>query len=156
YRPEQNDNAIQLVSYQPPGIELPPPVFGPLVQPMPTPSGNGGLIVPLPPKAAEDSSIGVPRGQLGVAAVPELGGIVIRVQNKEDRDLVLRLIKFIVDSSPGARIVIEIIPLKNADATDVTNTLNNLFGRVIFGVNADSINIFGVGNARSATSSTTT
>jgi type II secretion system protein D len=105
-------------------------------------------------KDAVKEAIEAPRGQILAVPVPELGGIVIRVRSPEDLALVLRLIDFIV-KQPGAQIAIEIMPLRNADATSISNQLNQLFNRVNFGPNADSINNSLTGG-RSITSSTTT
>ena len=157
-----NDQDIQTVSYQEtqtaqaqpdkglPGAaaqpkqggDLPPPIF------------SGPLDKKEAAKDAVKEAIEAPRGQILAVPVPELGGIVIRVKSPEDLALVLRLIDFIV-RSPGAQIAIEIMPLKNADATSISNQLNQLFNRVNFGPNADSINTSLMGG-RSITSSTTT
>ena len=156
--PTNSDSGFQLASYQeaaqdqpaqPGQVQpkqadpgLPPPMFT-------TPLDNKAAA-----KDAAKDAVEAPRGQIQIVPVPDLSILAVRTRNAEDMALVLRLIDFIL-KSPAGRITIEIIPLKNADATSVSNTLNQLFNRVNFGPNADSINNSLTGG-RSVTSSTTT
>ena len=158
---QNGDQGIQTVSYL--ETTQPPPALpgqpGAVTQPkqpgdLPPPMFTLPLDKKEAVKDAVKEAIEAPRGQILAVPVPELGGIVIRVKSPEDLALVLRLIDFIV-KSPGAQIAIEIMPLRNADATSISNQLNQLFNRVNFGPNADSINN-SLSGGRSVTSSTTT
>jgi type II secretion system protein D len=84
---------------------------------------------PAPPPGA-GQSIQSPRRPVNAEALPELGVIVLSADNQADIQAVLQIIEFIQKIGAGAEIKIDLYPLQHADATSVSNTLSQLFGRV--------------------------
>ena len=74
-----------------------------------------------------------PRSNVTAEALPELGVIVVTGNNPADVEEILRVIEIIRRYSKGAEINFRLVPLKNADASYVTYTLNQLFQRVQVG-----------------------
>jgi type II secretory pathway component GspD/PulD (secretin) len=75
-------------------------------------------------------AVPIPRLPVITDALPSLGGIVITARSKEDMEAVLKIIEYLQKQGREAEIKVQIVPLKHADATSVTNTLNQLFTRV--------------------------
>jgi type II secretory pathway component GspD/PulD (secretin) len=142
-----DDGGLRLVNFQ--------QEFGQAGQPMQPAQPK----IDLPPpkfddKTPSEGALKTPRLPFVFEALPELGGGVVRVGSPEDLALVKRLIDFIVKGSVQTEIAVEVIPIKNQDATDITNTLNQVFSRVNFGPNANTLPNTGPAN-RVATSTTT-
>src|SRR5262249_56761967 len=91
-----------------------------------------------PPQQAREMSTAIvgPRAPVTVEALPELGIIIVSGNNPDDVEAVLKIIDYIKSISPQAEIQIKLVPLDNADATAVVNTLNQVFARVNVGVSA--------------------
>ncbi len=83
---------------------------------------------PLPSEAIRG-----PRSNVTAEALPELGVIVVTGNNPADVEEIIRVIELIRRYSKGAEINFRLVPLKNADASYVTYTLNQLFQRVQVG-----------------------
>src|SRR5205085_8299808 len=81
-----------------------------------------------PPGAS--GNIQGPRSSVTAEALPELGVIVIRGNNPQDVAAVMQIIDFIQKLGQGAEVQIRLVPLAQADATSVANTLNQLYSRV--------------------------
>jgi type II secretion system protein D len=73
------------------------------------------------------------RSNVSAEALEELGLIIISGNNKTDVDEVRRIIETIVKIGGGAEPQLEIVPLKHADATSITGTLNQVFARLLVG-----------------------
>lgn len=71
-----------------------------------------------------------PRQPVSAQALPELGGIIISGNNPADVEEILRVLELLQKVTKPAQVVIEVIPLQNADATSVTNTLLQLYSRI--------------------------
>ena len=74
-----------------------------------------------------------PRLPVIVEPLDGIGGIVIRANNPEDMARAQEIIKYVLEEAAKTEIEINLIPLKNADATSVVNMLNQLYARVIVG-----------------------
>src|SRR5262249_13936074 len=79
----------------------------------------------LPPRM-----ITAPRLPVRVEALPGLGVIVIRANNQQDLDAALKIMEFIQKLGAGSEMQLQMTVLQHADATGVTNYLNQLFGRI--------------------------
>ncbi|MBI3410657.1 MAG: hypothetical protein HY040_20160 [Planctomycetes bacterium] len=90
---------------------------------------------PEPRQPGKDEVI-APRLPVTAEALEQLGIIVIRAQNPADLEAALKIIEYIQQQGANAEVEINIIPLRYADATSVTSTLNQLFSRVVVGPNA--------------------
>src|SRR5439155_25053289 len=71
-----------------------------------------------------------PRRPVSAEALPELGGLIISVENEEDLKEIMALIKVLQEEARRAEVEIHLVPLKYADATSVSTTLTNLYLRV--------------------------
>ena len=71
-----------------------------------------------------------PRRDVSIEGFNELGIVVIRAENPADAEAILKIIEIIRQRAAGAEIQIRMVELKQADATSVVNTLNQLFVRV--------------------------
>src|SRR5207249_414064 len=80
-----------------------------------------------------------PRGQVTAEALPELGVVVIQGNTPADVDEIMQVIKILQELGTGAEVKIQIVPLRNADATSVSNTLIQLYQRVNIGASATTI-----------------
>jgi type II secretion system protein D len=90
-----------------------------------------------------------PRSPVTAEALPELGVVVITGNNASDVQEVIRIIELLQQLGAAAEVQIQLVPLRFADATSVSNTLNQLFARVVVGATATSVN-------RPTTTTTTT
>jgi type II secretion system protein D len=102
----------------PPGGNQPPPGGAP-VQP------------PQPGQQPGPDEFRAPRRPLNFSALPQLGTGVI-TGDPQDIEELMKLIEFLQKGAAGALPVIELVPLKFADATSVTNTLTQIFQRFVF------------------------
>jgi type II secretory pathway component GspD/PulD (secretin) len=93
---------------------------------------------PAAPGGPQDQ-IRSPRGNVTAEALPELGVIVIQGNTPADVAEVMQIIEILQRLGAGAEVKIEIVPLKNADATSVANTLSQLYSRVTVGASATTI-----------------
>jgi type II secretion system protein D len=82
------------------------------------------------PAPKDEGAIKAPRGPVQAEALEQLGIIVISGNNPRDVEEVVRIIEYIQRLGAGAEVQIQIVPLRQADATSVTNTLNQLYQRV--------------------------
>src|SRR5262249_33660742 len=74
------------------------------------------------------------RSPFQVEPLTGLGGVILTTTNAQDMQALLEIIKFIQDSVvPQTEIVIQFVPLKQADATSVVSILNTLYQRVNVG-----------------------
>ncbi len=71
-----------------------------------------------------------PRSNVTAEALPELGVIIVSGNNAADVQEILRVIELIRRVSKGTEIKFQLVPLKHADASYVTFTLNQMFQRV--------------------------
>jgi general secretion pathway protein D len=86
-----------------------------------------------PMPAAKGPDLLAPRLPVNAEALEQLGIIVIRSNNPADMEAALKIIEYVQKLGAEAEIQISLVPLKHADATSVTNTLNQLFARVVVG-----------------------
>ncbi len=86
---------------------------------------------PIQPALGTTTSQDVPAPKAAISAevLPDAGFIVIRGP-KADVEAIEKIIQIIVGSVKGTEISYQLIPLKYADATSVTATLNQVFSRV--------------------------
>src|SRR5205085_5344073 len=83
-----------------------------------------------PPALPGGNTIQAPRSAVDIEALPDLGVVILRTQNPEDMKLMQELIKLLQERAKEAEIKIQLVPLEHADATSVSNTLNQLYQRV--------------------------
>src|SRR5205823_277987 len=84
------------------------------------------------PKEAQEG-LKPPRMPVFVEPLPALGGVIIRTQNKDDMEAVLALLKYISERAKLYEITVDIVELKQADATNVAFQLANMYAHVIVG-----------------------
>jgi type II secretory pathway component GspD/PulD (secretin) len=100
--------------------------------------GQGNHAADAPGEAAADATGGPPsladlvppRGPVTAEALEELGLLVLRAENAQDLERLLRLVDVIRQLGVGAEVAIRLVPLQYADATSVTAILNRLYQRV--------------------------
>ncbi|MBX7102475.1 MAG: hypothetical protein K1X57_00235 [Gemmataceae bacterium] len=88
-----------------------------------------------PPPASPD--IRGPRDRVAVEALESLGVVIVSAENQQDLEEVLKVIEYIQKLGAGSQIQIQFIPLKQADATQLTGLLNQVFSRVVVGPNGN-------------------
>ena len=91
---------------------------------------------PTTPPASEP--IRGPRSPVTAEALEQLGVIVVSGNNPADVEEVIRIINYIRQLGAGAEVQIQMVPLEYADATSVSNTLTQLFQRVIIGTSGNT------------------
>jgi type II secretory pathway component GspD/PulD (secretin) len=101
-----------------------PPVPGPTMPATP---------VPPPTPAIGGASVIAPRGPVNIEALPQLGAVVIRANSQADMDAVLRIIAYLQKDLQGGDLQIEVIVMKEGDATSITNILTEFYRRVVVG-----------------------
>ena len=84
----------------------------------------------VPPGIPANPGLTQPRRPVFVESLPELGIVVISGDNPDDIAAIEAIIETIQKIAQGSEAKIEIVPLKNADATSLTNTLSQLFARI--------------------------
>jgi type II secretion system protein D len=72
-----------------------------------------------------------PRGNVNIQALEELGVLIVRGNNPQDVEAIRKIIQALRDIVGSTDVEIVLVPLKNADATSVANTLTQMFQRVI-------------------------
>jgi len=82
-----------------------------------------------PPPRPDD--IRAPRAPVNVEALEQLGVVIINAENEEDLKAVMKVIEYLQQEAAKAVVEIRVHPLKQADATNLVNTLNQVFSRVI-------------------------
>lgn len=106
--------------------QQPPPAGVPQAQPnQPQPNQ------PQPNQPAQPGdSIRGPRRPVTAQPLTELGVIVLSGENQADIKEVLEVIELLQKIGAGSEVAIELVQLKSADATSVTNILTQVFQRV--------------------------
>ena len=94
---------------------------------------------PAAPGKEKEGSVVAPRLPVTIEVLDSLGSIVIRANNPADLEAVLAIIELVRRTSLPAAIEIELVPLRFADPTSVTNQLNQLYNRVVIGPNSTAI-----------------
>src|SRR5262249_30323240 len=98
---------------------------------------------PTLPPGTPVPGVEAPRGQVSAEAVQELGVIVISASNAADVAAVRKIIEAIVQISAASEAKVELVPLEHADATNLANTLTQLYQRVIVTPSGNSSQITG-------------
>jgi hypothetical protein len=83
-----------------------------------------------PPLVTPQGEVRQPKAGVTVVPLPELGGVVISGNNREDIQLVQEIIRFLQERGRQTGIVLEIYPIKQGDATSIANTLTQVFSRI--------------------------
>jgi type II secretory pathway component GspD/PulD (secretin) len=99
-----------------------------------------------PPTTAPNPSvpdITAPRSEIRTDALQELGVLVISGNNPADVLAVKKIVERIVEISRTAAAKVELVPLKYADATNLSNELTQLYQRVIVNPSGNSSQITG-------------
>lgn len=91
---------------------------------------------PTPPALSGQEFRG-PRLPVQIEALPDLGVVIISAQNQADLAAIEEIIRYL-QSDPNAEIVLDLVPVKNADAVDISNVLATVFTRVQVGPNANT------------------
>lgn len=103
-----------------------PPLFYPVsyqpVQPQPGPN-----------------QVQVPQGDVTIAPLTELGGVVVGAMSPEDIQAVMDIIKLLQQRAREADLELRLVPIKNGDATSISNVLTSLFQRVVIGPRGTSL-----------------
>src|SRR5262249_38556134 len=71
-----------------------------------------------------------PRSGVNVEALSEAGLLVISGNNPADVEAVLQIVQLIPRVGAASEVQITVVPLEQADATSVVNTLNQVYSRV--------------------------
>jgi type II secretory pathway component GspD/PulD (secretin) len=78
-----------------------------------------------------EGTIEGPRLPVTVEGLPDLDAVIINAQNPQDAEAILEIIKILKEIAQKAEIQVKLVPLHEADATSVVNTLNQLYSRVV-------------------------
>src|SRR5262249_28118707 len=74
-----------------------------------------------------------PRSPVTAEPLTDLGLIVITGNNPQDVETVVKIVEYLQKLGAGAEVEIKLVEMKNADATSISATLNQLFSRVNVG-----------------------
>lgn len=108
YDPQQDDRPLTFINAE---------------EPQPAQPGQ-------PPVVTPQGEVRQPKAGVTVVPLPELGGVVISGNNREDIQLVQEIIRFLRERGRETGIVLEIYPIKQGDATAIANTLTQVFSRI--------------------------
>jgi type II secretory pathway component GspD/PulD (secretin) len=90
---------------------------------------------PLPPMqpvpGGAPGELQAPRSTVYAQGLEQLGVIVVSGNNPQDIALVMQIIKRIQELAQEAEIKVEMVPLRYGDATNIANSLNALYTRVV-------------------------
>lgn len=127
YDPETDPTPLNLkaVAHQDPAPAQPtPPDTAPNPRPLP-PAGTAAL----PP----------PAGDVRVQPLEELGFLIVRGRKPQDIADVIKFLDLVVGNAKETEIVLEIVPLEKGDATQIVNTLTQIYSRLAVGAGTSSI-----------------
>ena len=65
--------------------------------------------------------------------------MLVQAKNPQDLESVRKILSLIQQESVSSQIDVQMVPLVNADATSVVNTLNNLYSRLNLGTSFNYI-----------------
>ncbi len=116
YEPATRPTGIALTAFQEP---LPPPPVGGAVPPE---KKDDGIVAPRLPIIAE--------------SLDQLGVIILRANNPADLEAAVKIIEFIQKVGAGAEVTVQLVPLRQGDATSIANILNQIYARVLLGPNS--------------------
>jgi type II secretion system protein D len=74
-----------------------------------------------------------PRLPYTIEALPDLGVIIVRAMNPQDLKALMDLLQTLQDIAKTTELELKVIPLVHADATSVTNMLQQLYSHVVIG-----------------------
>ena len=122
YDPETDPTPLNLraVAHQ----DAQPPAPAPEPRPVP-PAGTAAL----PP----------PAGDVRVQPLEELGFLIVRGRKPQDIADVIKFLDLVVGNAKETEIVLEIVPLEKGDATQIVNTLTQIYSRLAVGAGTSSI-----------------
>ncbi len=78
----------------------------------------------------DSGDITPPRLGASIEVLEQLGILILRANNKEDADAILRIIELLRKTAQPATIDIQLVPVRFGDPTSITNTLNLFFSRL--------------------------
>jgi type II secretory pathway component GspD/PulD (secretin) len=90
-------------------------------------------LVPPPLVVGPEGTLSAPRSTVLTYALPETGQLVIIANSQADLNAVLNIIRFLELSAAGSDLDIQMVPLKNADATATAAYLTEFYRRVVVG-----------------------
>jgi len=94
---------------------------------------------PAAPADKDAGNVKAPRSPVTAEALEQLGVIVISGNNAADVEEIVRIIELIQKLGAGADVEIHVVPLKTADCVSVTNTMVQLYQRLIVGATSTTI-----------------
>ncbi len=74
------------------------------------------------------------RGSVVTESLPELGYLIVNVNNRADLEQVLEIIRQLSAAAEKAQPKIEMVPLEYGDATAIVNILNQVYARLVMNV----------------------
>lgn len=92
----------------------------------------GGQPEPKGKDVKDSGDITPPRLGATIEVLDQLGILILRANNKEDAEAILRIIDMLRKTAQPANIDIQLVPVRFGDPTSITNTLFQLLGRVNF------------------------
>jgi type II secretion system protein D len=120
-------DALFVSSYQEPGLPVPElPTLPVGAQPPQATQPKGPVLTPL--------SAPSPSADVTATALDDLGVVVLTAKNRQQIEEIKRFLELLRVPAKEAEIVIELVPLKNQDATGLVNTLSQVFQRLQIGV----------------------
>jgi type II secretion system protein D len=102
------NSAIRQTRYEEAELQQPPPVMPPA-----------------------EGTVEGPRLPVTVEGIPELDAVIINAQNPQDAEAILQVIELLKEMAKTSEIQVEMVRLREADATSVVNMLNQLYSRVV-------------------------
>lgn len=86
-----------------------------------------------PPAGQPAPNLRAPLGPIRIEALEQLGIIVFSADNQADIEAVQKVLDYIQKLAADAEVVLQLVPMKNADATQLSNLLNQVFSRIVVG-----------------------
>ncbi len=127
YDPQSDPAPLTLVSHQDP-------------QPQPEPAAPNGEVAPQPrPTQSGTATLPPPGGDVQVTPLEDLGFLIVRGRKQQDIEDILRFIDIVARNAKETEITLEIVPLEQGDATQIVNTLTQIYSRLAIGAGSSSI-----------------
>jgi general secretion pathway protein D len=111
-----------------------PGVAGPIQRAAYQDDKAGEEPAPLPKTVALDKEgeVRAPRLPVVIESIQGLDLVVVSGQNPDDVKVVLEVIKYIQQLAKGSETVVKMVPLQYGDASSISNTLTQLYGKVVY------------------------
>ncbi len=97
---------------------------------------SGQVPLQIPPATGSSDNLQAPRSTVSVVPLDELGSFIVTGNNQADVDAVIRIIELLRQLGAGAQLRFELVPLSQADPTNLAQSLTQMFQGVAFTPNS--------------------